>query len=57
MAKEWMLYLTDGESNILLNALNKARMDRANSPLAKKQYTDMYVKLTELKYGEGTAVE
>lgn len=48
--------VTKGEYNVLVNALNNARLDPKNSPVAKKQYTDMYVKLVEMKSGKGTAV-
>lgn len=56
MDKLMKVTVTEEEYNILINALNKARRDWENSSLAKKQYTDMYVRLMEDKYGKGSAV-
>jgi hypothetical protein len=56
MSMKTSIPLTDGEWNVIIGALYHKRYDSNNSKLAKQQYTDLYVKLMNIKYGEGSAV-
>lgn len=46
--------LNKGEWNTIIHAVDQKRQDPRNSKLAKKQYEQMYIKLMDELYGEGT---
>lgn len=48
--------LSKGEWNVIIHSVDQKRQDPRNSKLAKEQYENMYVKLTNELYGEGTHI-
>jgi hypothetical protein len=47
--------LSDGEWNIVLNALYYKTTDKQNSKKAQQDYVELYRKLMTIKFGEGAS--